>query len=295
MAKLSKVGGLIALTTGLTGCTHTGAVREEIAQIEQRLVMVEGEITTSMGDVALPGKDIRTRVAYRPFQAWATGFGTKTFTFRQTQGGGDLERKSRRCRPFGDSRPAYRIFIHEDRSTKIDLAAGPLSFEPTDTGLRFHSAFDLWAKTQFAGAGRAPCFGGWSPTVNVGAEVRSRPTTVLDLKVTKGSNLNPRYSVTLISPDRLDLEFRTGIKIPHVDDIDIRHTFRPKIGDIELLSGELDLLVENITELEIPGGETRIYRLATINPAVFTDRTGIGFETDVNIERQGDGGVLSEK
>lgn len=275
----------IALSIAASACSHTGALRTEIAQIENRLRVVEGEITAGTSVIAQPGKDVRTRASYRPFQAWANGFGKKTFTFRQSEGGGDLARQSKRCVLFGEKRPAYRVFIHENGSTKIDLTAGPLSFEPTDSGLKFTSAFDLWAKTQFAAAGKAPCVGGWSPTVSVGAEVRSRPRTVLELKVAQDNDLKPRYSVALISPDRLDLEFRTGIDIPHVGDFDIRHTFRPKIGDVTLFSGDLDLLVENTSELTMPGGETRVYKFATISPIITTDRNGIAFETDVDIQR----------
>lgn len=122
--------------------------------------------------------------------------------------------------------------------------------------------------------------------MSVGAEVRSRPRTVLELKVAQDNDLKPRYSVALTSPDRLDLEFRTGIDIPHVGDFAIRHTFRPKIGDVSLFSGELDLLVENTSELAMPGGEIRVYKLATVSPIITTDRTGIAFETDVDIQRQ---------
>jgi hypothetical protein len=295
MKKQLKNCVIVALALSASACNHTGALRTEIAQIEARVLAVEGEITTGAGAIAQPGKDIRTRVAYRPFQAWATGFGTKTFTYRQTQGGGDLERQSRKCILFGEKRPGYRVFIHEDQSTKVDLTVGPLSFEPTETGLKFNSAINLFAKTQFAAAGRAPCIGGWSPTVSIGAEVRSRPNTVLELKVVQGDEFKPKYSVAVISPDRLDLEFRTGIQIPYVGDVDIRHTFRENIDDVTLFEGQLDLLVENTSELVLPGGETRVYTFATADPAITTDQTGIAFETDVEIKRQPDGGSVPLK
>lgn len=274
----------------LAACTHTAGLQEEIGRIEGRLNGVEKDIAAGTADIGRPGKDIRARFAYRPMQAWATSFGTKTATFRQTSRGGDLARQNETCKvvifpPRTEKDPGYRVWIHEDDSTKIDLTVGPLAFVPTDEGLRFSSGFDVWAKTQIAGSGRAPCVGGWSPTVTVGAEGRSHPTTMLELKLAQPTDFTLRYDLAVISPNTIDVEFRTGIKVPIFGDVDIRRTFAIKHFARQLTGGSLNLLIRREGQILLPSGDTHPYELAIRAPMVRTDRAGISLETDVDLQR----------
>ena len=64
---------LLVVSTAIlsAGCSHNQALRSEIASIETRLASVESEITEGTAQIGGEGKDIRTRLAYRPLQSWA--------------------------------------------------------------------------------------------------------------------------------------------------------------------------------------------------------------------------------
>jgi len=286
---LNAKSALIAATCVLlAGCQHTAGLRSEVDRIEARLKAVEGEIAQGTSSIGLPGKDIRTRVAYRPLVNWAGQFGTKTATFRQSDRGGDLARKDMECKyrfPFGGTfKAGYRVWIHEDKSTKVDFTLGPLEVVPNDAGLRLNAQINAWAKTQIAGAGRPPCTG-WSPTVTVGAEGRTRAKSELELKLDQSNAFSPRYELAIVSPKKLDVEFRTGFKIPGYGDVDVKRTFEVDNFTGTLASGTFDLLVENEGEIVLPGGEIRKYRLKTVNPELRTDRTGVALDSDVELQR----------
>ncbi len=279
---------LLVVATAIlsTGCSHNQSLRNEIASIETRLASVESEITEGTAQIGGEGKDIRTRLAYRPFQSWAENFGTRTATFRQTSRSGDLARQSRRCRVFGTKRPGYRVWIHEDKSTKVDFSMGPLSIIPDQDGLRFRSGFAVNARSQIAAAGRDACIGGWSPTVSVGVQGHSRPSAEVALRLTLADDLAPRYELVLVAPDEIDVELRTGIKVPYVGDISIRHTATFDGFPRQLASGELDLIAEDSLNIEMPDGEIRTYRITTVDPTLRTNSSAITLESDVEIERE---------
>jgi len=279
---------LLVVSTAIlsAGCSHNQALRSEIASIETRLASVESEITEGTAQIGGEGKDIRTRLAYRPLQSWAENFGTRTATFRQTSRSGDLARQSTRCRVFGRKRAGYRVWIHEDESTKVDFSMGPLAVIPDEDGLQFRSGFVVIARSQIAAAGRPPCIGGWSPTVSVGVRGISRPSAEVALRLAQADGLDPRYELVLVAPDEVDVELRTGIKVPHIGDIDIRRTVTFDGFPRNLADGELDLIAQETLNIEMPDGEIRTYRIATIDPTLRTDGSAITLESDIEIDRE---------
>lgn len=282
---------VLTAAAALSGCANNARLRAEIGEIESRLGAVEGDIAQGTAAIGGAGKDIRTHVGYRPFQAWAANFGTKTATFRQTDRSGDLARENPTCRfvagipPHWDKDPGYRVWIHEDKSTKVDLTLGPLEFIPTNQGFQVTSPVDLWTKTQIAGAGRAPCVGGWSPTITAGAEGRARPKAVFQLGLSQPAGLQPRYTLDLVSPTNLDVEFRTGMQLPFFGDVDVKRTFTVENFARQLATGEFNLLINHQGEIAVPGGETRVYYLKTVDPAIRTDATGVTLESDIDLQR----------
>lgn len=268
------------------GCSHNQALRGESASIETRLASVESEISEGTVQIGGEGKDIRTRLAYRPLQSWAENFGTRTAAFRQTSRSGDLARQKKKCIIFGEKRPAYRVWIHEDESTKVDFSMGPLSIIPDQDVLRFRSGFVVNARSQIAAAGRRACIGGWSPTVSVGIQGHSRPNAEVALRLTHADGLAPRYELALVAPDEVDVELRTGFKVPYVGDISVRRTATFGGFPKKLASGEIDMIADDTLNVVMPGGEIRTYRIATVDPTLRTDGSAITLESDVEIERE---------
>jgi len=122
--------------------------------------------------------------------------------------------------------------------------------------------------------------------VTAGAEGRTRPRAVFQLKLDQPAGLKPRYALDLVSPANLDVEFRTGIKLPFFGDVDVKRTFTVKNFARQLASGEFDLLVDETGEMVLPGGEVRVYRLKTVDPVVRTDRNGVSLESDIDLTRE---------
>lgn len=284
----SKINIVVAVSAAFlsSACSHNQALRSEIASIENRLASVEGEISEGTAEIGGAGKDIRTRLAYRPLQSWAQNFGTRTATFRQTSRSGDLMRQKRKCVVFGRKRPGYRVWIHEDKSTKVDFSVGPLAVIPNEDGLRFRSGFIVDARTQIAAAGRHPCVGGWSPTGSIGAQGHSSPNAEVALRLTQADGLAPRYELALVAPNEVDVELRTGIKIPFVGDVSFRQTATFDDFPRRLASGDLDLIADDTLDVEMPDGEIRTYRMITVDPTLRTDSSAITLESDIVIERE---------
>ncbi|WP_156172163.1 hypothetical protein [Aurantiacibacter gangjinensis] len=287
MTNIKRIALSLPVAVGLSACSSTSDLRTEISATQSRLDILETEIAEGTEEIGTPGQDVRTRIAYRPFQQWASNFGQRTITFRQTSKGGDLARQSRRCRVFGSIRPGYRVAIHEEDSTRVDYTIGPLTLLPDDTGFVLQSEMDLRARTQIAGSARRPCWGGWSPTVTLGVSGRSSPTVRLRLEVDPHhSGVNPQYRLAIISPRELDVELRTGFQLPFGADVDVRTTLRMDNFAQHLASGELDLLLENTGEIVLPNGSTRTYSLQTIEPTLATDASGISFASDIELTRE---------
>ena len=106
------------------------------------------------------------------------------------------------------------------------------------------------------------------------------------MRLTQANGFQPRYELVLVAPDEIDVELRTGIEVPPFGDIDIRHTATFDDFPRKLAEGELDLIAQETLNIEMPDGEIRAYRIATVDPTLRTDGAAITLESDVEIERE---------
>lgn len=258
-------------------------IEREIAEIEARVVAVEGSIDQATSEISTTDEAVRTQIRYRPIVAWAEGFSSgplagRTITFRQTSKNGNIDQRSHQCRlPFGPIHDGWEARIHEENSTRASVVVNRLAVEPLDDGLRMTAPLNFDMRTQVEGSYRPAC-AGWLPSVNIGVTGEARPTAVfrLTLSGTEGDSL--RYRLELASPSSVGLEmrahfprFRVGFTIP-VNGLADR-----------LAEGELDLLFSRDGEIRLPDGEVIGYRLNAVDPLVTTDVNGVRFTSNVNV------------
>jgi outer membrane murein-binding lipoprotein Lpp len=272
--------------TLLAGCTSTGALRREIATIEQRVSTAEAEVTAQTQNLANLDRDIQTKLAYRPLIAWADAFSARpdserTIRFQQTDRGGALHEKDHKC--YWDSgdwswikKDGERARIHEERSTRIAVEIKRFVVEPTATGLILRAPMEFDGKTQIEGNFRLRCTPATLST-NIGITGEARPNSVFRIAMAEQPGGAIGYKIALESPDRIGMEmrahfqnwFRIGFTIP------VENLART-LGE-----GQIDLLFQQSGIVVMPDGTEREYTLANAQPRFASTVSGVELGTNV--------------
>jgi hypothetical protein len=261
----------------------TGRLKREISMIETRVLGIEAAVDSATGPLSNRNAGIHTQVRYRPLIEWADSFSTgpavgRTVTFQQTGSTGYIVRQSKRCRPFGGSRPGYYAEIDGGDVTRASVQLRRFTIRPRPNGLALGSTIRFDARTQIQGQFEAPCVPG-SIGTTVGVTGEAEPTAVLLLRLAGAEGNAARYTVDLESPNRVGVEMAFGLN----GFGRVRFTLPMEGLARQITSGSIGLLFDDEGKILLPDGQVVGYRVATLNPQLSTDTTGVQFSTDVHV------------
>lgn len=275
---------VLALGYAVSGCATHDGLRREIAVLEQRLGETEAGVETATAPIGAPGKAVTVRLGYRPIINWANAFSQRpvaqrTISFQQTSRGGDLYSVDHKCKLDWSGwhrRDGKRAWVHEARSTKIDLEIRRLTAVPQSNGLRIDAPMAIDGKTQVGANYRAACL----PSVggNIGVTAEATPEAVFALRLNSGDGGRVKYDMALVSPSSIGLEMRANF-----DWFRVGFTIPVKNLAQTLGSGEFDMLLGQDGEIVLPDGTRRAYRIATVAPEFSTDQAGLRLASDISI------------
>ena len=101
----------------------------------------------------------------------------------------------------------------------------------------------------------------------------------MQVQVVQGQSGVPQYRLALVSPSSVGLEMRADFNWFTVGwTIPINNVAR------EIASGNLDLMFSKEGQIILPDGQAKTYRLSTVDPVVATSTSGVGFQSDLNLE-----------
>lgn len=280
---------LLAAVVLITGCKAVhmpgrGArLEREIDDISQRLSTMEAKIEARTEAIGALTDAVNTRLAYRPLQAWAHTFTTgpedqRTITFQQTSSTGYIERVSRKCR-WNFQRAGHYAEIDGPGATRSTLEIKRFVIDPTMNGFLFQAFLEIKMRTQIQGQYEPPCTGSSvGTTVGVSATAEPKATFRLQLDTSAINSLN--YTLDLISPERIGLEFRV-----HLNGFGKIGFTVPVEGLASRLSaGTINLIVSQNGQILLPDGSAMPYQIATRTPRLTTDTLGIQLATEVDVQ-----------
>ena len=276
-------GGLCVFA--LSACASTSGLEQEIATIDARVTDVEKQITAGTSAIGGPGKDVRAQISYRPLISWANAFSARpadqsTIRFRQTARGGDLYNEAHECKldwSGWHKHDGKRAWIDEATSTKVDLEVGSFAITPTNSGLDLATKLVIDGKTQVAANYRPACL----PSVggNIGVTAKAQPSALMQVQVGPGPNGSPHYRLAVVSPNSVGLEMRADFNW-----FKIGWTIPFNGIARELASGDIDLMLAKEGTILLPDGQTKTYRVSTVDPSVATSTNGLSFQSDLQLE-----------
>lgn len=277
---------LIVAAGGLmTGCTASRerSLEAEIQTIRTRVTAVESEITQHTPQISAEQAGIRTRVAYRPVQAWIASVNTapdadRRITFRQTSRHGRIERqKINNPWPIPDGE--WYVEIDNSTATKADLLIRRFELNADPTGLTLTTPLDFRVESRIHAHFDPGPGGGVGTNIFIDGDKRFDARFRLTFLPVIDGKLP--YKLELIAPGSLKMTISA-----HLGGIgNYGHPFEMKNLARQLAEGTLDLLLDQSGELRpLPGGQGFTYRLRTSNPVFTPDGTGIVFASDVVAE-----------
>jgi len=281
---IASLGFLAAGCQTLPLPGQVGRAERDIAEINQRVASIETEIDERTSVISQVNDGIRSNIRYRPIISWANTFSSgpaeqRTVSFRQTSRGGDLIKQSRRCRLYPpDFRNGYYARIHESDSTRAQLFVNRFDISTEQDGLVMRAPLSFRASSQIQGQWEPPCTGS-SVGTNVGVTGEANPTTVFRLQFSGVEEGALKYSLDLVSPNRIGVEIAFQLQSYGV----VRFTIPMENLAQRLVSGSADLLFDQNGEVSLPDGQIIGYRVTTVDPRISTSLEGVELRSDVSV------------